>query len=65
MGRWLKNMTDYSNKGDAIYGERIVCQFRKKNNEKVIRMTGSHRGTRMVISKNAYCAIIVPMTRIG
>ena len=49
---------------DAIQGERIACQFRKKNSERLIRMTGNHRGTRMVISGNAYCVIEVQMMRI-
>ncbi len=49
---------------DAIQGERTACQFRKKNSEGLIRMTGNHRGTRMVISGNAYCVVEVQMMRI-
>ena len=56
-------MTTYYDMGDAIQGERIACQFRKKNNEKKISMTKNHRGTRMIISGNAYCVIEVPMMR--
>ena len=55
-------MTRYS-KGDSISGERIACQFRKKNSEKTIPMTKNHRGTRMIISGNAYCVIELPMVR--
>ena len=54
-------MSTHYNRNDSISGERIVCQFRKKNSEKIIRMTGNHRGTRIVISKNAYCVIETPM----
>jgi len=50
---------------DALEGERVACQFRKKNNERLIRMTEGHRGTRMVISGNVYCVIEVPMMRIN
>lgn len=50
---------------DSISGERIACQFRKKHGEKKIRMTGNHRGTRMIISRNAYCVIEVRMMRIS
>lgn len=49
---------------DSIQGERIACQFRKKNSEKLIQMTGNHRGTRMIISGNVYCVIEVQMMRI-
>jgi hypothetical protein len=42
---------------DAIEGDRVACQFRKKNSEKLIPMTGGHRGTRMIISGNVYCVI--------
>ena len=57
-------MSIHYNTNDSIRGERIACQFRKKNSEKLIRMTGNHRGTRMIISGNAYCAIEVQMIRI-
>ena len=50
---------------DAIQGDRIACQFRKKSKERLIRMTENHRGTSMVISKNAYCVIECPMMRIN
>ena len=56
-------VTVHYNIGDAISGERIACQFRKMKGERKIPMTGSHRGTRMIISGNAYCVIEIPMVR--
>ena len=57
-------MSVHYSTNDSIKGERIACQFRKKNSEKLIRMTGNHRGTRIVISGNAYCVIEVQMMRV-
>lgn len=50
---------------DSIIGDRIACQCRKKNSETLVRMTGGHRGTRIIISGNAYCVIESPMIRIN
>ena len=50
MKNWNDISTHYSI-NDSIKGERILSQFRKKNSEKLIRMTGNHRGTRMIISQ--------------
>ena len=58
-------MSVHYNENDAIKGERIACQFRKKGKDQLIRMTGNHRGTRMIISGNAYCVIEVQMIRIN
>lgn len=58
-------MSIHYNSGDALQGERIACQFRKKNQERLIRMTGNHKGTRMVVSGNVYCVIETPMMRIN
>jgi|APSaa5957512535_1039671.scaffolds.fasta_scaffold446806_2 hypothetical protein len=58
-------MSTHYNTNDSITGERIACQFRKKKSQTKIPMTGNHRGTRMIISGNAYCVIEVQMMRIS
>lgn len=56
-------MPTYRNTGDSVEGERIACQGRKKNSERLIPMTGGHRGTRIILSGNVFCVIETPMMR--
>ena len=53
-------MTDLFEFGDSIEGERIVCTYKKKINEELIRRTNDHRGTQSTI-KDAYCVITKPI----
>ncbi len=52
-------MPTYYNKGDAIEGERIICQFRKSGREEIVRGTGAHRSKKLTLY-NAYCVIAKP-----
>jgi len=56
-------MSIHRNLNDALEGERIACQGRKKNSERLIPMTGGHRGWRIILSGNVYCIIETPMMR--
>ena len=42
-------MTVLRGEGDAVEGERIICEFRKKKKPVIIPLTGGHRGMRMVV----------------
>jgi len=46
--------------GDAIEGERIVCQFRKMSDLVVGHGTAAHRASETKLY-NAYCSITKPL----
>ncbi|MDI6886771.1 MAG: hypothetical protein QMD22_10640 [archaeon] len=48
------------NVGDAIEGERIVCEFQKIGKTTLISATHTHRGNRVTLT-NAYCVITKPL----
>ena len=43
--------------GDALKGKRIACQYRSASKERVIPMTGGHRGRTIKLRGNVYCVI--------
>ena len=50
--------TTFIEVGDALRGERVVCTGRKiARIDKKIRLTGGHRGHRVVLEKNVHCVI--------
>jgi hypothetical protein len=52
----------YRNRGDQLDADKIVCETRKVNSLRLIRMTGGHRGTQIVMSKRTRCIIEEPFT---
>jgi len=43
--------------GDAISGDKILCEARKISKPKVIVATGRHKARRITIWENAYAVI--------
>lgn len=56
-------MAVYRNNGDALEGERIVCQCRKYMGPRLIRGSGEHRATLFILKVYAYCVIEKPLIR--
>ncbi len=56
-------MPTYYNYGDAIEGERIVCQFRRISKPGTISGTHAHRAREITLN-DAYCVIRKPFRRV-
>jgi len=53
-------MPTYYNHGDAIEGDRIVCQFRGISKVRLISGTHTHRAQELTL-RDAYCIITKPL----
>ncbi|MEA2000039.1 MAG: hypothetical protein U9N61_12050 [Euryarchaeota archaeon] len=53
-------MPSYYKLGDAIEGERVVCQFRKPGKVKLISATHAHRAQEIALN-HAYWVITKPL----
>jgi hypothetical protein len=56
-------MSIYRQTGEGLEAERIVCECTKVNDSRLIRLSGGHRGTRIIMSKYVYCVIETPLIR--
>lgn len=56
-------MVIYRDVGDSLEAERIACQCRKIQSNNLIRGSGAHRATQIILSKYAYCVIEKPLIR--
>ena len=56
-------MPTYYNYGDAIRGERIICQLRRINKPRTISGTYAHRALELTLA-DAYCVIRTPSSRV-
>lgn len=54
-------MPEYRNPGDALRGDKIVVQAFKIDPVRLIQQSGSHKGHRTTLRKNAYCVIDIPL----
>lgn len=51
-------------KGDELLGERIAAEAREITKRKLIRLTGSHRGSVLKLKGSAYCVIEIPLKSV-
>jgi hypothetical protein len=53
------------NAGDRIEGDRIYVEARKVGSWELFQMSGSHKGSRTVVKKNAKAEILTPYTNVA
>lgn len=56
-------MSIHRDEGDSLEAERIICECRKVDEPRLIRLKGGHRGSRVKMSIYVYCVIEEPLVR--
>lgn len=54
-------MPEYTQVGDALRAEKITAKARQVSAPKVIQLSGSHKGSQIVLRDSAFCVIDVPL----
>ncbi len=54
----------YYSIGDSLRGERIAVQARKVTNQKLIQLSGRHKGTSLTLKYSVFCVIEAPLKSV-